>query len=185
MSKPISLLEARLAAGLGHADHAAGGAGQDRVLALEQLGGGEAARRHHEHQARAGFLGVELGVHRRDIAAQDRREIGIHHGGVAAADQLDQRRDLVADRHLREIHVARELGDALLVLRIAVGVHEHDRDRLDAVGLGALKLGAHAVQIELALDRAVGAHALVDLDTRSNSISGLMMCLAKIFGRAW
>ncbi len=45
------LLEARLAAGLGHADHAAGGAGQDGVLALEQFGGGEPARRHHEHQA--------------------------------------------------------------------------------------------------------------------------------------
>ena len=45
------ILEAGFAAGLGHADHAAGGAGQDRVLALEQLGGGEAARRHHEHQA--------------------------------------------------------------------------------------------------------------------------------------
>ena len=47
------VLEAGLAAGLGHADHAAGGAGQDRVLALEQLGGGEAAGRHHEHQADA------------------------------------------------------------------------------------------------------------------------------------
>ena len=34
------ILEAGFAAGLGHADHAAGGAGQDRVLALEQLGGG-------------------------------------------------------------------------------------------------------------------------------------------------
>ena len=47
------MLEASLAAGLGHADHAAGGAGQDRVLALEQFGGGEPAGRHHEHQADA------------------------------------------------------------------------------------------------------------------------------------
>jgi len=33
------IFKAGLAAGLGHADHAAGGAGQDRVLAAEQLGG--------------------------------------------------------------------------------------------------------------------------------------------------
>ena len=46
-----------------HADDAAGRAGQDRVLALEQLGRGEAARRHHEHQAaRRTALGVELGA---------------------------------------------------------------------------------------------------------------------------
>ena len=45
-------VEAGLPAGLGHADHAAGRARQDRVLALEQLGGGQPARRHHEHQAR-------------------------------------------------------------------------------------------------------------------------------------
>ena len=57
------LLEAGLAAGLRHADHAAGRTGQDRVLALEQLGGGEPARRHHEHQrARRTSLRVELGV---------------------------------------------------------------------------------------------------------------------------
>ena len=52
----------------------------------------------------------------------------------------------------------------LLVLGIAVGVHEHDGDGVDAVGLRALELGAHRGEIELALDRAVGAHALVDLD---------------------
>ena len=44
-------VEAGLAAGLRHADHAAGGTGEDRVLALEQLGGGEPAGGHHEHEA--------------------------------------------------------------------------------------------------------------------------------------
>ena len=42
--------EAGLASGLRHADHAARRSGQDRVLALEQLGRGEPARRHHEHR---------------------------------------------------------------------------------------------------------------------------------------
>ena len=41
-------------------------------------------------------------VHLRHIAAQDRRQIGVHDRRIAAADQLDQWRDLVADRHLRE-----------------------------------------------------------------------------------
>jgi hypothetical protein len=70
----------------------------------------------------------------------------------------------VADRHLREVHVARELGDAPLMLRIAVSVHEYDRHRLNAVGHGALELGAHRGKVQLALDRAVGADTLVDLE---------------------
>ena len=45
------LLEAGELRRLDHADHPAGRAGQDRILALEEVGGGEAARRHHEHQA--------------------------------------------------------------------------------------------------------------------------------------
>jgi hypothetical protein len=97
-----------------------------------------------------------------DIPAQDRREIRIDHSRVAAADQFDQRRHLVAHRHLRKTHVAREGGDLLLVLGIAIGVHQHDRDRIDAVALRRLELAAHRVEIERALDRAVGAHALVD-----------------------
>ena len=52
MSKPISRVEAGVAPGLRHADHAAGGTGQDGVLALKQFGGGEAAGGHHEHEAR-------------------------------------------------------------------------------------------------------------------------------------
>src|SRR3954462_2277746 len=38
-------------AGLRHADDAARRTREDRVLALKQLCGGEAAGRHHEHQA--------------------------------------------------------------------------------------------------------------------------------------
>ena len=53
----------------------------------------------------------------------------------------------------------------LLVLGIAVGVHEHDRDRLDAVGAARAASSARTASRSGALlDRAVGAHALVDLD---------------------
>ena len=47
-------IETRLPSGFRHSDHAAGGTGQDRVLALEQFGSGQSAGRHHEHQSRSG-----------------------------------------------------------------------------------------------------------------------------------
>ncbi len=171
--------ETGLPAGLRHADHAARRPRQDGVLALEQIGRGEPARRHHEHQpdrivgvaARRRFLwgdgtrrDAELTGDPGDVARQDRRQIGVDHGGVAAADQLDQRRDLVAHRHLGETELARQRGDAALVLRIAVGVDEQDRHRPDAVRLRLLQRRAHRGEIGLPLERAVGAHAFVDLD---------------------
>ena len=155
-------VEAGLPSGFRHADHAAGGAGQDRVLALEQFGGGQPAGRHHEHQARIGAPRVEVLVDLRHIAPQDWREISVDHGGIASADQLDQRRHLVADRHLAEAHLARQLCNALLVFGKTIGMHQHDGDRVDAVGFRRSKMGAHGIEIGLALDRAVGAHALVD-----------------------
>ena len=98
----------------------------------------------------------------RHIAAQNRRQISIHHRGVAAADQLDQRRDFVADRDLGEAHLARKRRHRALVLGIAVGVHEHDRHRLDAVGFGRAEIALHGGEVGRFLHRAVGAHALVD-----------------------
>ena len=44
-------VEARHLRRLDRADHAARRAGEDRVLALEEMRGGEPARRHHEHEA--------------------------------------------------------------------------------------------------------------------------------------
>ena len=102
MSKPITRSKPALLPVSRHRDHAAGRPGEDRVLAGEQIGGGQPARRHHEHQPRAGALDVELSADARDVARQDRREIGVDDGGVAAPDQLDQRRAFVADRDLRK-----------------------------------------------------------------------------------
>ena len=101
-------------------------------------------------------------VHLRHIAPQDRRQIGVDHRGVAAPDQLDQRRHLVADRDLREAQLARQRRHLAFVLGIAVGVHEHDRHRLDAVAHRRFENAPHHREIGRALHRAVGAHALVD-----------------------
>ncbi|MCY1238888.1 hypothetical protein D9M72_516470 [compost metagenome] len=58
--------------GLGKTDDTAGRTGEDRVLALEHLGRGEAARRHHEHDARAGAGDIEFARDLGDVAAENR-----------------------------------------------------------------------------------------------------------------
>src|ERR1700691_2320411 len=65
---------------------------------------------------------------------------------------------------LAEAKVARDLGHQALVRRIAIGVHEHDRDGVIALSARIRERGAHTVRIGRRLDRAVRAHALVDLD---------------------
>ena len=146
--------------GLGGADDAAGRAGQDRVLALEQPRVDQPAIALHEHQPHVAGLGGDAV----DIGAQDRREVGVDHGGVAAPDDLHQRADLVAHRDLGEADLGRDLGHGQLVLVVAVAVHQHDRDRAIAGGERRLQIGAGALPVERLLDRAVGAQALLDLD---------------------
>jgi hypothetical protein len=85
-----------------HADDPAGRSRQDRILALEGAGIGEPAIGLHELQSHA----VHGPGHLLDVAAQDRRQIGIDDGGVAARDELDQGRDLVRHRNLGEADLA-------------------------------------------------------------------------------
>ena len=143
-----------------HADDAAGRAGQDRVLALERVRVGQAARRLHEEQLHAGHLARHLF----DVAAQDGREVGIDDGGVAAADQLHQRTRPVRRAHLREADLARQLRRRRLVLREPVAVHEHDRHAAQAGVERALQVGAQRRVVERLQHVAVRAHALVGLD---------------------
>ena len=160
MSKVMIFCEARERADAHPADDAACRAGQDRVLALEHVRVDEAAARLHEHQPHV----AQRVRHPVDVAPQDRREVGVDHRGVAAADELHQRRDLVADRDLAEADVARELGKRRLVGVMAVAVHQHDRERAQAAGEGGAEIGARALEVERAQHRAIGADALVDLD---------------------
>ena len=91
-------------------------AGPDRIASLPRNARrfGEAAVRLHEVQVGAVRQARRDPV---DVAAQHRRQIGVDHRRVAAADQLDQRRDLVADRDLGEAELARDLGQPRLVRR--------------------------------------------------------------------
>ena len=73
-----------------HPHHAAGRTRQDRVLALEQVRSREPSGRHHEHQSRRVIPRRQFCGHLRHIAAQDRRQIGVNHSGIAPADEFDQ-----------------------------------------------------------------------------------------------
>ena len=111
----------------------------------------------------AGSFPMQLPRHLRHVAAQNRRQIAVDHGGIAAADELDQRRHFVTGRHLRKTEVASQSGELPLVRLVAVGMHQHDGDRANAVGFGAFERASRRFKIEFALDGAIGTNALVDL----------------------
>ncbi len=126
------------------ADDPAGRSGQDRVLAGKFPRIREAAVRLHEHQPRLAQLPREPV----DMTSQDRREIGIDNGRVAATDELHQRAHEMARRDLGEAQLARQRGDAPLVLGIPVAMHEHDRGRPDARSEGRSETMPRGVEIE-------------------------------------
>ena len=80
----------------------------------------------------------------------------------------------MAFRNLREAEGARDRADDALVRRIAIGVHEHDRDRIVALALRVAQRGAHGFRIGRRLDRSVRQHALVDLDDARIELLGLL-----------
>ena len=87
--------------GFGHADDAASGTRQNRVLALKRLGVDQATRRLHEQQRYPRQLQGQL-VH---IAAQYRRQIRVNHGSVTATDHFHERTGLVRGTDLGEPNV--------------------------------------------------------------------------------
>jgi hypothetical protein len=111
-----------------------------------KAGVGEAARGLHEDQPRA----AELARHHVDVAAQDRREVGVDHGGVAAAHQLHQRAGLVADVETWVKPTSRAIAATAppRASVIAVAVHEHDGAGAQAPGEGRLQRGAQRRLVE-------------------------------------
>ena len=114
MSKPISLSApcGALAATIPTTPPA----GPDRIASLPRKARrfGEPAVRLHEVKIGRGRQARRDAV---DVAPQHRREIGVDNRRVATPDQLDQRRDLVADRDLRETQLARDFRKPRLMRR--------------------------------------------------------------------
>ena len=86
------------------------------------MGIGEAARRLHEKE----FDARHLAGHLLHIAAQDGREIGIDHGGVAAADELHHRAGFMRGADLREADFCRNALGGFFMIGIPVAMHEYD-----------------------------------------------------------
>ena len=149
---------------LDRADDATRGPRQDRVLALEAVRVGQPAGTLHELQPGTCTVAGELALDLRDVAGEDRRQVGVDHGRVAARDELHQRRHHVRHRNLREADAARERGQRSFVLREAVAVHQHDRDGADAGVERSLQVALGGGGVERPVHLAARAYALVHLD---------------------
>ena len=152
------------------AHHAAGRAGQDRIFATKETCGRETAGRLHEQQPRRVLLCASVralvpmrrecarqAVH---IAAEQRRQICVHHGRIAPADELYQRTHLVADGDLVISQLPGEGGCVMLVGGMRVGVHEDDGNGIDAVFACIFQGNACALEVQRNLDRSVGTDTL-------------------------
>ncbi len=153
----------RLLGGAGEANNAAGRTGQYRILAAKQRAVRQPAARLHEQH-------VGLRPQRRaqpvDIGAQHRREIGVGQHGVAPPDQLDERRDLMADGNLGEADVTRDGGQRLLMRAMAIAVHQQDGDGAQTAIIAGLQRSARRRFVQRAQDDAVGIDPLVNLHHR-------------------
>ena len=180
---PAPIDEAHLRGGAPHVERdEARGVRQETVVAgrhrprggarLDQLDG-ERPGRAHRGDAAVGQHDVELAgqPHRlqpvletSEIARDPGLDIGVGAGGAGPLVLADLRGDLGrdADRDVRALPLEDSLREAL-VLRVAVGVHEADGDRLDAVGR---QLRGHRAQLGLVEgqdDLALGVDPLADL----------------------
>ena len=145
-----------------HSDNPASRTGQQGILAAKRRGVGQPAVGLHELQRSC----AEPAGDAVDVAAQDRRQIGIDHGRVAAWHQFDQRRDLVADRDLSEAEIARDGCQPRLMVGIAPAVHQDDGNGVVAVVAECLECVAGRRFVERPDDRAIRADPLVDLNHR-------------------
>jgi hypothetical protein len=118
----------------------------------------------HERQAHVRIERAQLLVQRADVAAQRRREVGIEHRGVAAADIAHQRRQLVRHRHFLEAERPCAACCLSLVLRVAPAMQQYNGHRACTGTARAREVRAQARPIKRRQHRAVRIDALVRLD---------------------
>ena len=105
-----------------HANDATCWPRQNRVFALKRMRVGEAAAGLHEEDLHARHFLLNL----LDIPSQNGRQIGVHHRGIAAADELHQRAHLVRDADLGKTAIPGYAFGRAFVRGVAVTVHEDD-----------------------------------------------------------
>ena len=150
--------------GARHADQTAGRARQERGRATKGRGSRQAAVALHELQAGARMARAQRVAELPYVAGQLRRQVGVGHGGVAARDQPDQRRDLVRSADLSEAGGTGQGSSGLFMGGIRVAVHEDDGDALDAAGAQRGEIAGELRRIERGHDPAVHVDAFRCLD---------------------
>ena len=177
----------------GHAHNAARRAREDGVLALKVVRVRQPARGLHEEQRHARHLARDL----RHIAAQDGRQISIHHRGVAPAHELHHGAGGVRRADLREPRLLGQAGGRLLVGGVTPAMHEHDGHAAQARIVGGPQALFEVLLIQRLDHLAVRAHALLRLDHAAVKqlgqhdvpvkqaravLIGNAQCVAKAFG---
>ena len=144
---------------------AAGRSRENRVLAPERPGVGEAAVGLHEHEAGPAVrVPEDVRRHAVDVAPEDGRKVRVDHGGVAPRHQLHQGADLVAERNLGEADVARDVADGALVVGMAVAVDQRHRDGTEAGGERAFEVPPRRVAVQRDEDVAARTDSFARLD---------------------
>ena len=158
-------VEAGLAGGARHADDAARRAGQDRVLAAEDGGVGEAAvRLHEEEAARLGGALAQAGHDLVDVAAQHRREIGVDDRvSPRPISLINGSTSWLAETWVKPMPRAIPASAASCAVQRQPCISTIATAR-SALVVGRLQRRARRRLVERAQHRAVGADALVDLD---------------------
>ena len=153
-------VKARRAGRLRHADNAARGPRQHRVLAPKARRVGQATVRLHEIEP---DVATKIARHSLHIVVEHRGEIGVGDGRIAPPDELDQRAHLMADGDLGEADPPCDFGDGRLMRGVAIAVHQDDGDAAKAVVVGGGKPRLRRRFIKRPVSAPVRQHSLVDL----------------------
>ena len=122
---------------------------------------GQSAVGLHEAELAVGAKTVGDAV---NIAAQDRREVGVDNSRTGAGHEPDQRGDLVAGRNLPKAGLAREGDQSALMRRVGPSVHQRDSNGVETVGAKRGQQGCCGRFIQRAKECSVGTNPLVNFD---------------------
>jgi hypothetical protein len=109
-------------------------------------------------------LGTQIAFEPAQVAAHHGLQRGVERGGRAAFELADLGQHFAGRGHVRVgPQLAHRRHGQALVLGVGVGVDEEHAHRLAARFEQRARLGAHLLQVDRRVQRAVGQHALVHL----------------------
>ena len=162
-------IEARISGHVRKAHHSARRAREDAVLAHELIGIDQPPGRREDLQpAPPNRLSQTL-----NVRPQYGVQVGVHHGGVAAGDDLHQGRHPAGKADFVEADLLGDLAHQLFMLRAEIGVQETNGQRLDALALQGGQLGTDRCRVWSNQDFSFGRDPLIDFHYRREQRLGL------------